>query len=62
MMGFILARLVRAIVVLVFTVTLVFVVLRLSGDLGPADVVGSQAGPEALAAFRTKWGFDRSIY
>ncbi|KEA04454.1 ABC transporter permease (plasmid) [Agrobacterium fabrum] len=60
MMGFILARMVRAIVVLVFTVTLVFVVLRLSGD--PAQqMLSSQAGPEALAAFRTKWGFDRSI-
>nr|AFX65641.1 TM component of ABC transporter of agrocinopine [Agrobacterium radiobacter] len=60
-MGFILARLVRAIVVLVFTVTLVFVVLRLSGD-SAQQMLSDHASPEALAAFRAKWGFDRSIF
>jgi peptide/nickel transport system permease protein len=60
MTGFILARAVRALVVLVFTVTLVFVVLRLSGD--PAQqMLSDNAGPEALAAFNAKWGLDRSI-
>jgi peptide/nickel transport system permease protein len=60
MMAFILARLIRAIVVLLFTVTLVFVVLRLSGD--PAQqMLSDNAGPEALAAFNAKWGLDRSI-
>lgn len=60
MTWFILARTVRALVVLVFTVTLVFVVLRLSGD--PAQqMLPDTAGPEALAAFNAKWGLDRSI-
>lgn len=60
MTAFILARLVRALAVLVFTVTLVFVVLRLTGD--PAQqMLSDSAGPEALAAFNEKWGLDRSI-
>lgn len=60
MTSFILARALRALVVLVFTVTLVFVVLRLSGD--PAQqMLSDSAGPDALAAFNAKWGLDRSI-
>jgi peptide/nickel transport system permease protein len=60
MTGFILARTIRAVAVLVFTVTLVFVILRLSGD--PAQqMLSDNAGPEALAAFNAKWGLDRSI-
>lgn len=60
MTEFILARTVRALVVLLFTVTLVFVILRLSGD--PAQqMLSDNAGPEALAAFNAKWGLDRSI-
>lgn len=60
MTGFILARMLRALVVLVFTVTLVFIILRLSGD--PAQqMLSDNAGPEALAAFNAKWGLDRSI-
>jgi peptide/nickel transport system permease protein len=60
MIGFILARAVRAIVVLVFTVTLVFIVLRVSGD--PAQqMLSDNASPEALAAFNAKWALDRSI-
>jgi peptide/nickel transport system permease protein len=58
--AFVLARLVRAIVVMFLTVTLVFVVLRLSGD--PAQqMLSDQATPEALAAFRVAWGLDKSI-
>ncbi|MCZ7451419.1 ABC transporter permease [Rhizobium rhizogenes] len=60
MTSFIFARVIRAIVVLVFTVTIVFVILRLSGD--PAQsMLSDNAGPEALAAFNEKWGLDRSI-
>lgn len=60
MIAFILARLFRALVVLVLAVTFVFVILRLSGD--PAQqMLGDLASPEALAAFRTSWGLDRSI-
>lgn len=60
MMSFILARAFRALLVLFLTVTFVFIVLRLSGD--PAQqMLSDLATPEALAAFRTKWGLDRSI-
>lgn len=60
MMSFILARTVRALVVLFLTVTFVFIVLRLSGD--PAEqILSDVATPEALAAFRVNWGLDKSI-
>lgn len=60
MTAFIIARVCRALLVLFLTVTFVFIVLRLSGD--PAQqMLSDLATPEALAAFRTKWGLDRSI-
>lgn len=58
---FILARTVRALIVLVSTVTVVFVVLRLSGD-SAQQMLSDAASPEALAAFRAKWGLDRTIF
>nr|WP_032489200.1 ABC transporter permease [Agrobacterium fabrum]AAC17200.1 AccD [Agrobacterium fabrum str. C58] len=60
MISFILARLVRAIIVMMLTVTFVFIILRLGGDPARA-MLGENATPEALAAFRTAWGLDRSI-
>ncbi len=59
--SFILARLVRAIIVLISTVTVVFIVLRLSGD-SAQQMLSDTASPEALAAFRAKWGLDRTIF
>lgn len=60
MTQFVLGRIVRAVLVLLATVTFVFVVLRLSGD--PAQqMLSDQASPEALAAFRANWGLDKSI-
>lgn len=60
MTTFILARIARALIVLVLTVTFVFVVLRLSGD--PAQqMLPDNTSPEALEAFRAKWGLDQSI-
>lgn len=60
MISFILARLFRALVVLFLTVTFVFIVLRMSGD--PAEqMLGDLASPEALEAFRSNWGLNRSI-
>lgn len=61
MVAFIFARLARALTVLVSTVTVVFVVLRLSGD-SAQQMLTDSASPEALAAFRAKWGLDRSIF
>lgn len=60
MTAFIIARFLRALVVLFLAVSFVFVILRLSGD--PAQqMLGDLASPEALAAFRTSWGLDLSI-
>lgn len=60
MTTFILARIARALIVLVLTVTFVFVVLRLSGD--PAQqMLPDNTSPEVLEAFRAKWGLDQSI-
>ena len=60
MSQFVLGRIVRALLVLLATVTFVFVVLRVSGD--PAQqMLTDQATPEALAAFRANWGLDKSI-
>lgn len=60
MTSFILGRAVRAVVVLILTVTFVFVILRISGD--PAEqMLGDLATPEALAAVRTSWGLDKPI-
>ncbi|GAJ95548.1 ABC transporter permease [Rhizobium rhizogenes] len=60
MARFILARFVRALVILFFTVTFVFIVLRLSGD-SAEQLLGDMATPEALAAFRANWGLDKPI-
>jgi peptide/nickel transport system permease protein len=60
MIAFILARALRAVVVLFLTVTFVFVILRLSGD-ATEQMLGDLATPEALAAVRTAWGLDRPI-
>lgn len=59
--SFITARIIRALIVLISTVTVVFVVLRLSAD--PAQqMLPDTASPEALEAFRAKWGLDRTIF
>lgn len=60
MIGFIIARALRASIVLFLTVTFVFIVLRLSGD--PAQtMLGERATPEVLAVFRADWGLDKPI-
>lgn len=60
MISFIIARVFRALVVLFLTVTFVFVILRVSGD--PAQqMLGDLATPEAIEAFRSSWGLDKSI-
>ncbi|MDF1708400.1 MAG: ABC transporter permease [Paracoccaceae bacterium] len=60
MIRFILTRLLRAFVTIVLVVTFAFVVLRLSGD--PATIIlGPEAPPEAIAAFRASWGLDQPV-
>lgn len=54
-------RLLRALITIVLVVTFVFVVLRMSGD--PALIIlGPEAPPEVIAAFRKAWGLDDPIW
>lgn len=54
-------RIGRAALTIVLIVTFAFVVLRLSGD--PAlMILGPEAPPEVLAAFRKAWGLDDPIW
>ncbi len=61
MLHYFLSRLLRAAVSIVMVVTFVFVVLRMSGD--PAVVImGADAPPEAIDAFRRTWGLDQPLW
>jgi peptide/nickel transport system permease protein len=61
MLHYVLSRLLRAAVSIVMVVTFVFVVLRMSGD--PAMVImGADAPPEAIDAFRRAWGLDQPLW
>ena len=54
-------RIGRAMITIALVVTFAFVVLRLSGD--PALIVmGPEAPPEVIAAFRKAWGLDDPIW
>ena len=54
-------RIGRAVLTIVLVVTFAFVVLRLSGD--PAlMIMGPEAPPEVIAAFRKAWGLDDPIW
>jgi peptide/nickel transport system permease protein len=61
MLRFLALRLGRALLTIVLVVTFAFVVLRLSGD--PAlMIMGPEAPPEVIAAFRKAWGLDEPIW
>jgi peptide/nickel transport system permease protein len=61
MLRFALIRLGRAAITIALVVTFAFIVLRLSGD--PALIIlGPEAPPEAIAAFRKSWGLDEPIF
>jgi peptide/nickel transport system permease protein len=54
-------RIGRAMITIALVVTFAFVVLRLSGD--PAlSIMGPEAPPEVIAAFRKAWGLDDPIW
>ncbi len=56
---FYLTKLLRGLMTLLLAVTFVFIVLRASGD--PAEMMLSdEASPQAIEAFRERWGLDRS--
>jgi peptide/nickel transport system permease protein len=61
MLRFFAIRLVRALITIALVVTFAFVVLRMSGD--PALIImGPEAPPEVIAAFRKAWGLDDPIW
>ncbi|TKT74387.1 ABC transporter permease [Aquamicrobium sp. LC103] len=61
MLRFFLLRLFRALVTIALVVTFAFVVLRMSGD--PATIIlGPEAPPSAVAAFREAWGLNDPIW
>lgn len=54
-------RILRAALTIALVVTFAFIVLRLSGD--PArSIMGEDASPEAMAAFRRAWGLDQPLW
>ncbi len=54
-------RLGRAMITIALVVTFAFIVLRMSGD--PAQIImGPEAPPEVIAAFRKAWGLDDPIW
>ena len=61
MIRFFALRLGRALLTIALVVTFAFVVLRMSGD--PAQIIlGAEAPPEAVTAFRKAWGLDDPIW
>jgi peptide/nickel transport system permease protein len=61
MIRFFAIRLLRAMMTIALVVTFAFIVLRMSGD--PAQIIlGPEAPPEAIAAFRKAWGLDDPIW
>jgi len=61
MLRYLAVRVGRALVTIALVVTFAFVVLRLSGD--PALIImGPEAPPEVIAAFRKAWGLDEPIW
>ncbi len=61
MLRFFATRLFRAGITIIMVVTFAFVVLRLSGD--PAQIImGADAPPEAVDAFRIAWGLDQPVW
>ena len=61
MLRFLATRLARAALTIAMVVTFAFVVLRISGD--PAQIImGADAPPEAVDAFRSAWGLDEPIW
>lgn len=61
MLRFLATRLGRAALTILMVVSFAFIVLRLSGD--PAQIImGSEAPPEAVAAFRRAWGLDAPLW
>ncbi len=61
MSQFLISRLIRALLTIIIVVTACFFLLRASGD--PAlMILGNDAPPDAIEAFRRSWGLDQSLW
>jgi peptide/nickel transport system permease protein len=58
--AYIIRKVLRAMLTVWMVTTFVFLILRLSGD-PTVSVLGLEASPEAVEAFRAKWGLDRPV-
>lgn len=58
--SYILRKVFRAFLTVWFITTFVFIILRASGD-PTISVLGLEASPEAVEAFRAKWGLDQPV-
>jgi peptide/nickel transport system permease protein len=58
---FYLQKVLRALLTVWAIVTFVFVILRISGDAA-MEILGVDIGPEAIEAFRRRWGLDRPLW
>lgn len=58
---FYLQKFTRALLTVWAVVTFVFIILRISGDAA-VEILGVDIGPEAVEAFRRRWGLDRPIW
>lgn len=58
--AYIIRKVLRALFTVWMVTTFVFLILRLSGD-PTVSVLGREASPEAVQAFRTKWGLDEPV-
>ncbi len=61
MLRFLATKLLRALATILLVVTFAFIVLRVSGDPA-AMMIGPEAPPEAIAAFREAWGLDEPLW
>ncbi len=58
--SYIIRKVLRALLTVWMVTTFVFLILRLSGD-PTVSVLGLEASPEAVEAFRAKWGLDQPV-
>ena len=58
--AYIIRKVLRALLTVWLVTTFVFLILRLSGD-PTVSVLGLEASPEAVEAFRAKWGLNDSV-
>lgn len=61
MLRFAFIRITRALLTVLLVITFAFIVLRVSGDAA-ISIMGDDASPQAMEAFRKAWGLDKPIW